>query len=151
MSKKTLFGIDYTDKEWIKIILYLFVGGTAALVEWAFFYGFNQGIGMEYMLATAAAFCLATLYHYFLGNILVFTSGARYEKGKELSLVFAVSIMGLAFNLILMYIFVGMMLLQPMFAKHKPALTAISSPVQIRYRLPANRTRSLLPLKKYDR
>lgn len=81
------------------------------------FYGFNQGIGMEYMLATAAAFCLATLYHYFLGNILVFTSGARYEKGKELSLVFAVSIMGLAFNLILMYIFVGMMLLQPMFAK----------------------------------
>ena len=67
--------------------------------------------------AAAAAFCLATLYHYFLGNILVFTSGARYEKGKELSLVFAVSIMGLAFNLILMYIFVGMMLLQPMFAK----------------------------------
>ena len=117
MSKKTLFGVDYTDNEWIKIILYLFVGGTAALVEWAFFYGFNQGIGMEYMLATAAAFCLATLYHYFLGNILVFTSGARYEKGKELSLVFAVSIMGLAFNLILMYIFVGMMLLQPMFAK----------------------------------
>ena len=29
MSKKTLFGVDYTDKEWIKIILYLFVGGTA--------------------------------------------------------------------------------------------------------------------------
>lgn len=43
MSKKTLFGVDYTDKEWIKIILYLFVGGRAALVEWAFFYGFNQG------------------------------------------------------------------------------------------------------------
>ena len=92
MSKKKLFGVDYTDKEWIKIILYLFVGGTAALVEWAFFYGFNQGLGMEYMLATAAAFCLATLYHYFLGNIL-------------------------AFNLILMYIFVGMMSWQPMFAK----------------------------------
>lgn len=50
MSKKTLFGVDYADKEWIKIILYLFVGGTAALVEWAFFYGFNQGMGMEYML-----------------------------------------------------------------------------------------------------
>lgn len=45
MLKKTLFGVDYTDKEWIKIILYLFVGGTAALVEWAFFYGFNQGLG----------------------------------------------------------------------------------------------------------
>ena len=68
-------------------------------------------------VAEQAKYNSATLYHYFLGNILVFTSGARYEKGKELSLVFAVSIMGLAFNLILMYIFVGMMLLQPMFAK----------------------------------
>lgn len=43
MSKKTLFGIDYTDKEWIKIILYLFVGGTAALVEWAFFTALTRG------------------------------------------------------------------------------------------------------------
>lgn len=117
MSKKTLFGVDYTDKEWIKIILYLFVGGTAALIEWAFFYGFNQGLGIEYLLATAGAFCLSTLYHYFLGNILVFTSGARYEKGKEITLVFVVSIMGLAFNLLLMYIFVGMLSWQPMYAK----------------------------------
>lgn len=34
MRKKVLFGVDYTDNELIKIILYLFVGGTAALVEW---------------------------------------------------------------------------------------------------------------------
>ena len=63
MSKKTLFGVDYTDKEWIKIILYLFVGGTAALVEWAFFYCFKHGIGIEYIMATAAAFCLSTQYN----------------------------------------------------------------------------------------
>lgn len=117
MSKKTLFDIDYGDKEWIKIILYLFVGGTAALVEWAFFYGFNRGMGIGYLPATAMAFALATLYHYFLGNILVFTSGVRYGRSKELSLVFAVSVMGLAFNLLLMYIFVGMLFLRPMFAK----------------------------------
>lgn len=117
MSKKTLFGVDYTDNELIKIILYLFVGGTAALVEWAFFYAFNQGLGLGYLSATAAAFCLSTLYHYFLGNILVFTSGARYGKRKELSLVFAVSVTGLAFNLLLMYIFVGMLEWQPMLAK----------------------------------
>ena len=54
MSKKTLFGVDYTDKEWIKIILYLFVGGTAALVEWAFFKSDNKGKGFEEMLAPAA-------------------------------------------------------------------------------------------------
>ena len=38
MSKKVLFGFDYTNNEFVKIILYLFVGGSAALIEWAFFY-----------------------------------------------------------------------------------------------------------------
>ena len=40
MRKKILFGIDYTNNEFVKIILYLFVGGTAALVEWGLFYLF---------------------------------------------------------------------------------------------------------------
>ena len=31
MRRKVLFGIDYTDSEFIKLVLYLFVGGTAAL------------------------------------------------------------------------------------------------------------------------
>ena len=33
MHRKVLFGVDYTNSELIKLILYLFVGGTAALVE----------------------------------------------------------------------------------------------------------------------
>ena len=125
MRKKIIFGIDYTDNEFIKIILYLFVGGTAALVEWGLFYLFFYyllvGLGLSVdtltMVATALAFGLSTLYHYFLGNILVFDSGSKYDKSKELSLVFLVSIMGLVFNLVLMYIFVGLLAWQPMFAK----------------------------------
>ena len=108
MHKKVLFGFDYTDNEFVKIILYLFVGGTAALVEWGLFYLFTAAAGINYLIATAGAYFLSTLYHYFLGNVLVFTSGARYGKAKELSLVFLVSGMGLLFNLILMYIFVGL-------------------------------------------
>lgn len=125
MRKKVLFGIDYTDNELIKVLLYLFVGGTAALVEWALFYllfnyvlsGMGLGITVLTMAATALAFSLSTLYHYFLGNILVFDSGSRYGRSKELSLVFAVSIMGLLFNLLLMYIFVSLLQWQPMDSK----------------------------------
>lgn len=125
MRKKILFGVDYTNNEFIKVILYLFVGGTAALVEWGLFYLFFYyllvGLGLSVdtltMVATALAFGLSTLYHYFLGNILVFDSGSKYDKGKELSLVFLVSIMGLVFNLVLMYVFVGLLAWQPMFAK----------------------------------
>ena len=125
MRKKILFGVDYTNNEFIKVILYLFVGGTAALVEWGlfylFFYYLLAGLGLSVdtltMAATALAFGLSTLYHYFLGNILVFDSGSKYDKSKELSLVFLVSIMGLLFNIVLMYIFVGVLAWQPMFAK----------------------------------
>lgn len=125
MRKKFLFGVDYTNNEFIKVILYLFVGGTAALVEWGLFYLFFYyllvGLGLNVdtltMVATALAFGLSTLYHYFLGNILVFDSGSKYDKSKELSLVFLVSIMGLLFNLVLMYVFVGLLAWQPMFAK----------------------------------
>lgn len=125
MRRKVLFGIDYTDSEFIKLVLYLFVGGTAALVEWALFYIFLNYVlnsfGLDLtaltMTATSLAFCLSTLYHYFLGNVLVFDSGSRYERGKELSLVFLVSIMGLGFNLLLMYIFVTLLGCQPMLSK----------------------------------
>ena len=125
MRKKVLFGIDYTNNEFVKVILYLFVGGTAALVEWGLFYLFFYyllvGLGLSVdiltMVAIALAFGLSTLYHYFLGNVLVFDSGSKYDKSKELSLVFLVSIMGLLFNLVLMYVFVGLLAWQPMLAK----------------------------------
>lgn len=125
MCKKIIFGIDYTDNELIKIILYLFVGGTAALVEWGLFYlffyyvfnVFGWSVDALTLVATTLAFCLSTLYHYFLGNVLVFDSGSKYNKGKELSLVFLVSVMGLAFNLMFMYAFVGWLNWNPMVAK----------------------------------
>lgn len=125
MRRKVLFGFDYTDSEFIKLVLYLFVGVTAALLEWGLFYvlihyllnGFGWGITSLTMTATAMAFCLSTLFHYFLGNILVFDSGSRYKRGKELSLVFLVSSMGLVFNLLLMYIFVTLLSWEPMLSK----------------------------------
>lgn len=117
MKQKKLFGFDYTDNEFIKVVLYLVVGGTAALVEWGLFYTFAVVFALNYLLSTAAAYFLSTIYHYVLGNILVFNSGARYGRKKELFLVFAVSIMGLLLNLLLMYVFVGCFMMQPMFAK----------------------------------
>ena len=125
MKRKVLFGYDYTDNEWVKLGLYLFVGGTAALVEWSIFYvllnyvllPLGGSVTAMSMLSTCLAYVLSTTYHYFLGNILVFNSGARFSRGTELSLVFLVSTMGLGFNLALMYVFVGLLGWQPMASK----------------------------------
>lgn len=56
MSKKVLFGFDYTNNEFVKIILYLFVGGSAALIEWAFCYVFSEAAGINYLASTACAY-----------------------------------------------------------------------------------------------
>ena len=100
-----------------KFLIYLIIGGTAALVEWALFYLFNIAWGIDYLLAVTASFVCSTLYHYVLTTMFVFTSGAKYKKAAEISLVFAVSAMGLLFNLILMYLFVSQAGMNAMFSK----------------------------------
>ena len=116
MAKK-IMGYDYSDNEKIKILIYLCIGGSAALVEWGFFWLFGVKFGWNYLLSTALAFTISTTYHYILTNIWVFDSGAKYGRAKEITLVFLVSAMGLGFNLILMGIFVGYLRWHPMLAK----------------------------------
>lgn len=114
MKQKKIFGFDYTDNEYMKIGMYLLVGGSAALFEWGMFYVLFQALrGLSLfayqtqavLAATALAFALSTLYHYILCNKFVFESGSRYNKGAEISLVFLVSTIGLGWNLLLMWLF----------------------------------------------
>jgi len=116
-APKTLFGYDYTNNETIKLLLYLFIGGTAAVFEWTMFWLFMTCAGLHYEIATVLAFVLSTTCHYYAGNVLVFNSGARYEKGREFSLVLLVSVIGLGFNMLLMHLFVGRMELPPLPSK----------------------------------
>ena len=97
MKQKKIFGFDYTYNEYMKIFMYLLVGGSAALLEWGLFFVFfsvltHVGIfslqTQTVLAATTLAFATSTLYHYFLCNRFVFDSGSRYHKGTEVSLVF---------------------------------------------------------------
>ena len=128
MKEKKIFGYEYTNNEYIKIIMYLFVGGSAALFEWAMFYLFFTGFTElslfrlqteTVLVSTTLAFGVSTMYHYILCNIFVFDSGSRYKRGKELTLVFLVSSIGLGWNLALMWIFTSQALLglSPMMSK----------------------------------
>ena len=44
MKQKKIFGFDYTNNEYMKIFMYLLVGGSAAIFEWIFFYLFFEGL-----------------------------------------------------------------------------------------------------------
>lgn len=128
MKQKKIFGFDYTNNEYMKLFMYLLVGGSAALLEWALFFVFFSGLTyanvfslqtQAVLASTTLAFGTSTLYHYFLCNRFVFDSGSRYHKGTELSLVFIVSAIGLGWNLLLMWIFTSPVILglNPMISK----------------------------------
>lgn len=128
MRQKKIFGFDYTNNEYMKIFMYLLVGGSAALLEWGLFFVFFSVLmhasifslqTQTVLAATTLAFGTSTLYHYVLCNRFVFDSGSRYHKGTEVSLVFLVSAIGLGWNLLLMWIFTSPVLLglNPMISK----------------------------------
>lgn len=128
MKEKKIFGFDYTDNEYMKIFMYLCVGGSAALLEWGLFYAFFTALThfavfslqtQNVLAATTMAFATSTMYHYVLCNRFVFDSGSRYNKGAEISLVFVVSTIGLGWNLLLMWLFTSPAILglNPMLSK----------------------------------
>ena len=122
MKRKQIFGFDYTHNEYMKIFMYLLVGGSAALLEWSLFYIFFRLLSagavfsmqtQTVLAATTLAFAMSTLYHYVLCNRFVF------DSGTEVSLVFLVSTIGLGWNLLLMWLFTSPVILglNPMASK----------------------------------
>ena len=77
---------------------YFVVGGIAAVVDIGLFMLFAQYFGMPYLRVAAASFVIATLVNYWLSIRFVFVSGQRFRRRYEMALVFAVSLVGLAFN-----------------------------------------------------
>lgn len=90
-----------------QFISYFFVGGMAAIVEWAMFFLFSSVLFVDYLYATVLAFIFSTTANWILGRLLTFKhSSYENKRAMELILVFAVSLVGLLFNMLLMYLFV---------------------------------------------
>ena len=87
---------------------YFLVGGISAIVEWVMFYIFASILYIDYMFATVLAFIFSTTANWILGRVLTFKNNQKYadERWKEVLAVFAVSAIGLIFNMIIMYILV---------------------------------------------
>ena len=92
----------------MQFISYFCVGGLAAIVEWVMFFLFSSVFKIEYLIATILAFIFSTTANWLLGKLMTFKDSKKYEgkAAKEGLLIFAVSGIGLLFNLLLMYIFV---------------------------------------------
>jgi putative flippase GtrA len=93
------------------------VGGLAAVIDIGLFMLFAKHLGMPYLRVSVVSFVVATLANYWLSIRFVFVSGQRFRRRWEVALVFAVSLVGLAFNAAILWICVEMWHFGLLFAK----------------------------------
>ena len=84
-----------------QLFLYLIVGGIATIVEWVCFWVFNHW--MHYLVATTLAFVVSTFANWAAGRLIMF-KGDNEHLAKELLQIYATSVAGLVFNLIIMWV-----------------------------------------------
>jgi putative flippase GtrA len=105
-----------TKRTSIQLVKYVGVGGSAALVEWSSFALLIGAAQLHYLAAVAMSFFAATAVNYVLCSRFVFVRG-RHPAHRELFLIYLVSAIGLALNLLLMSFFVGYLSIHAMPAK----------------------------------
>ena len=103
-------------KSIIPLVIYFFVGAGATVVEWGVFYLLNEVIRMHYSWATVLAFAVSTLANWALGRLMLFKKAAQ-GLIRELLAIYAVSCIGLAANLGIMWVFIELCHVPDMVAK----------------------------------
>ena len=101
----------------MKIIRYFLVGGIAATVDISIFFIFAKQLGYNYLVVGVFGFLIATLANYLLSVRHVFETGIRFGKKHEIMLVYLVSLIGLLFNLLILYMCIDILGIEMMLGK----------------------------------
>ena len=98
-----------------RLAFYSCVGASATVVEWLIFYLVNQRLRLHYAPATVIATVFSGFTNWAVGRLVLFrdTGHAFREIGK----IYLTSIVGMGFNLLLMWVMVDGFGLSEMFAK----------------------------------
>lgn len=96
---------------------YFLVGGTAAVVDIAFFFIFAKLLGMNYLWVATVGFLLGTFVNYTLSIRFVFQSGKRHSQRKEIIFVYFISLLGLLLHQGILFFLVERMSLELLSAK----------------------------------
>lgn len=98
-----------------ELLLYAIVGAIATAAEWLIFLGLDKCL-MHYIPATALAYVISTFVNWLAGRLLVFKNN-RSSLWRELAGIYAVSVIGLALNLLIMWIAVDLLSVNGMLSK----------------------------------
>lgn len=103
------------NKMFRRVALYSCVGGSATSVEWLIFYLMNQRLGLHYAPSTVIATVFSGFTNWAVGRLVLF-KGTGHNV-QELGKIYLTSIIGMGFNLILMWAMVDGFGLNEMLSK----------------------------------
>lgn len=84
---------------------YIFVGGTAFVVDFGFLWFFSDVCGIYYLISGVLSFIISVLVNYWMSTKWVFNQDNIDNKVLEFNLFLAISAIGLGFTEILLWLF----------------------------------------------
>ena len=86
---------------------YIFVGGISAVCDMSLFYLFNEIYRLDLIKSVMAAFSIATIVNYILCIEIIFKTARKLKnKIQEIAAILTVSLLGMCFNIALIYVMV---------------------------------------------
>ena len=117
LSFNSLF-VNTTDNVFVQLFRYLFVGGTAFLVDYGLLYVLTEYCGMHYLLSATLAFIAGLVVNYLISTKWVFRTGAPLtNKAAEFTVFALIGVVGLLLNNVLLYVFTDICLINYMISK----------------------------------
>lgn len=96
---------EKTDNLYLQFFRYIFVGGTAFVVDFFFLYFFSDICGIYYLISAILSFIISVLVNYLMSTKWVFNQDNIDNKVLEFNLFIIISTIGLGFTEILLYFF----------------------------------------------
>ncbi|MCI7292069.1 MAG: GtrA family protein [Methanobrevibacter woesei] len=95
-----------TDNIFLQMFRYLFVGTASFLIDFFIYIGLIEIFNVNYLISAAIAFAISVMANYYLSTSWVFNQSNIENRVIEFNLFILISIMGLVFTEILLFIFI---------------------------------------------
>lgn len=98
-----------TDNLYLQFFRYIFVGGTAFVIDFTIYFLLINFLNINYLISAAIAFFISVLVNYGMSITWVFNQDQIDNRIIEFNLFLLISFIGLIFTEILLYLFTGIM------------------------------------------
>lgn len=96
-----------------RLFSYVIVGGVATLVEWGAYFLLDPVLGLNTYLAIVLSYIISTFANWVVGRLLTFRHAEKKSLLLELIQIYAVSVIGLGMNELIMYLMLNFVLPRP--------------------------------------